>query len=91
MQVSARRTCLLVLLLSAVFLAAQFHFCADLTVTPSASHICPVCSTVGSAVATPSPNMAIVPVVHRLEIHAPFVAISVDFLRTISPRAPPAL
>jgi hypothetical protein len=91
MQASARRTLFLILLLGAVFLSAQFHFCADLTGTPSASHICPVCSTVGSAVATPSPSIAIIPVVNRLEILAPFVSAPVDFLRTISPRAPPAL
>jgi hypothetical protein len=34
-----QRIRILALLLGMVFLGAQFHFCADLTATPSASHI----------------------------------------------------
>jgi hypothetical protein len=74
-----------------VFLGAQFHFCADLTATPSASHICPVCSTVGSVVTTRTPSMAVVPVLKPLEI-APLVVFDLSGApRATSPRAPPAL
>ena len=79
------------LLLGIVFLGAQFHFCADLTATPSASHICPVCSTVGSVVATQTPSIAIVPVTDRLEVAPLLVPVSMEFPRATSPRAPPAL
>src|SRR5438132_9593898 len=52
MQVASRQRCLLILLFGAVFLASQLHYCCELTVTPSASHLCPLCSTAGSVVAT---------------------------------------
>jgi hypothetical protein len=81
----------LALLLGIVFLGAQFHFCADLTAAPSASHICPICSTVGSVVATQSPSIAMVPFVNRLEIVPSAVSISSAVPRATSPRAPPAL
>ncbi len=81
----------LVLLLGTVFLATPLHFCADLTVTPSASHFCPICSTVGSVVAAQTPGMAIVPVLNRLEV-APLVVPGFSAVpRAISPRAPPSL
>ena len=82
---------ILALLLGVIFLGAQFHFCADLTVTPSASHICPVCSAVGSVVATQSPVIAIVPVMNRLEVAPLVVSVSSAVPRATSPRAPPAL
>jgi hypothetical protein len=91
MQVITRQTCFLILLLGVIFLVAQFHFCSDLTATPSASHICPVCSTAGSVVATPSPSIAIVPVINRLEVAPPVVSLSSAVPRATSPRAPPAL
>ena len=79
------------LLLGIIFLAAQFHFCADLTVTPSASHLCPICSTVGSVVATQTPSVAMVPVLNRLEV-TPLVVFDLSAVpRATSPRAPPAL
>jgi hypothetical protein len=81
----------LALLLGMVFLGAQFHFCADLTATPSASHICPICSTVGSVVATQSPSIAVVPFVHRLELPPLLVSLGSAVPRATSPRAPPAL
>jgi hypothetical protein len=81
----------LAFLLGIVFLGAQFHFCADLTSTPLASHICPICSTVGSVVATQAPGVAMVPVVNRLEV-APLVVFDLSAApRATSPRAPPAL
>lgn len=91
MQSTTRRTCFLVLLFSAVFLSAQFHFCADVTSGPSGSHICPVCSTIGSVVATPSPSIAVVPVANRLEIAPMLVSVSSAAPRATSPRAPPSL
>ncbi len=91
MHAHAQRIRVLALLLAVIFLGAQFHFCTDLTAGPSASHICPVCSTAASAVATPSLRIALEPVTVRLEL-APCVAtISSDVPRALSPRAPPTL
>ena len=87
----SQRIRVLALLLGIVFLGAQFHFCADLTAAPSASHICPICSTVGSVVATHSPSIAIAPVTHRLEIAPLVVSVFSAVPRATSPRAPPAL
>jgi hypothetical protein len=78
------------LLLGILFLAAQFHFCADLSSDPSSSHICPVCSAAGSVVATASPSIVMVPVTRRLEVPAVAVLLSLDSPHAISPRAPPA-
>jgi hypothetical protein len=91
MQTKSRRICILALLLGVIFLGAQFHFCADLTSTPSASHICPVCSTAASVVATQFPVIAIVPVANRLEVAPVVISASSAVPRAISPRAPPAL
>jgi hypothetical protein len=77
----------LVLLLGVVFLAGQFHFCADL----SATHACPFCATAGSAILTPTPSISLIPVLDRLEVAAVAFEISFDAPRTTSPRAPPAL
>ena len=82
---------ILTLLLGVLFLAAQFHYCADVTSGPSSSHVCPLCSTVGSAVATPPTSLAIVRVVTRLEIPAVTAAVSLSLPRFTSTRAPPAL
>src|SRR4029077_1530747 len=91
MQSKSHRICILALFLGVIFLGAQFHFCADLTVVPCASHICPLCSSTGSVVATQSPVIAIVPVTNRLEV-APLVgSVSSAVPRATSPRAPPAL
>jgi len=91
MQAKTLRIRILGLLIAFIFLGAQFHFCADLTAAPSASHICPVCSTAGSVVATPSPSIAIVPVTNRLEVAPLVVSVSAAVPRAISPRAPPDL
>lgn len=91
MQARAQRIRILALLLGVVFLGAQFHFCTDLNSTPSASHICPVCSTAGFAIATHSPSIDIVPITNRLEIASAVISISSTFPRATSPRAPPAL
>ncbi len=91
MQSKTQHIRILALLLGIVFLGAQFHFCTDLTAAPSASHFCPVCSTAGSAVATQSLSMAIVPVTNRLEVAPQAVSVSSAVPRATSPRAPPAL
>jgi len=77
-------------LLGIIFLAAQFHFCADLNSGPSGSHPCPLCSTAGSAVTTETLDLAVVPVVDRLEVFLTILSPSVEVPRTTSPRAPPA-
>ena len=79
------------LLLGIIFLAAQFHFCADLNSGPSGSHPCQLCSTAGSAVTTPTLELAVVPVVNRLEVFAKIVSPSLEIQSFTSPRAPPAL
>jgi hypothetical protein len=89
---NSQRIRLLALLLSVAFLAAQFHFCADLTSGPSSSsHFCPLCSTASSAVAPQSPSIAIVPVTNRLVVPELILVVSSALPRAISPRAPPAL
>ncbi|MGB7233760.1 MAG: hypothetical protein WBD19_18965 [Candidatus Acidiferrum sp.] len=79
------------LLLGMIFLAAQFHFCADLTSGPASSHPCQICSTVGSAVAPQTLTLSVVPVVSRVEVFVAVLSPSVELPRTTSPRAPPAL
>jgi hypothetical protein len=79
------------LLLGIVFLGAQFHFCADLTAAPSASHVCPICSAVGSVVATQSTSIAVVPVMNRLELAPLIISVFSAVPRATSPRAPPSL
>jgi len=83
------RTRVCAVLLGIVFLAAQFHFCADLNSGPSGSHPCQLCSTAGSAVTTETLDLAVVPVVDRLEVFATVLSPSVEVQRTTSPRAPP--
>src|SRR3989440_7704518 len=91
MQVASRQTCLLILLFGAVFLASQLHYCCELTVTPSASHVCPLCSTASSVVTTQSPAIAMVPVTNRLELTPLVILASSEDPPAASPRAPPAL
>lgn len=91
MQTKTQRIRILALFLGVIFLGAQFHFCTEVTAAPSASHICPVCSTAGSVVATQSPHIALVPVMNRLEFVALVVSVSSAVPRATSPRAPPAL
>ncbi len=91
MPVWTDRARILVLLLGIIFLAAQFHFCADLTVTSSASHFCPTCSTVGSVVATQTPGIAMMPITDRLELPLLVASVFSAVPRATSPRAPPSL
>ena len=79
------------LLLAVVFLAAQFHFCADLNSGLSGSHPCQLCSTAGSAVTTQVLGLAVVPVVDKLEVFAVILSFFVEVPRATAPRAPPAV
>lgn len=54
------------------------------------SHVCPICSTAGTAIATPSPIMTIVPAINRLEVFGVLVPVPVVVPRNMAPRAPPA-
>jgi hypothetical protein len=81
----------LALLLGVLLVGAQLHVSMDLTGSPSDSHICPVCSVVGSAVAAQSPSVKTLPAATRLEVAPLIVAIFSALPRAVSPRAPPAL
>jgi hypothetical protein len=91
MQAKTHRIRILALLLGIIFLGAQFHFCTDLTSAPSASHICPICSTAGSVVVTQSPSIVIVPVTGQLVAAPEVVSVFSVVPRATSPRAPPVL
>ena len=91
MFVNPSRTRFCALLLGIVFLAAQFHFCADLNAGPGGSHPCQICSTAGSAITTQTVNLAVVPLVGRLEVFAKVLSPSVEVPTSTSPRAPPSL
>jgi hypothetical protein len=80
-----------VCLLAILFLAGQFHLCADTNANGDASHFCPFCATAGSAIFTPPLSMAMIPVLSKLETAAVAFEISVDVPRVTSPRAPPAI
>jgi hypothetical protein len=78
------------LLFVIVFLAGQFHFCADRFSQPCDSHVCPFCATTGSVVLPIAPTMAIIPVSNRFE-NTPVALVVVSGIPlTTSPRAPPA-
>jgi hypothetical protein len=84
------RVCLL--LLGLVFLAAQFHFCADLTAANNGGpHFCPFCATAGVAIATSIPTIGLAPAIVPMELMPAQVVISAEATFSISPRAPPSL
>ena len=87
---SLDRTWFCVLLLGIIFLAAQFHFCTDLTAGPS-SHICPICNAASSATVAHSFSIAPPQVANRLESPSHPLLISIHIPRSTSPRAPPSL
>ena len=92
MHSKVKRVRLVALLLGIIFLGAQFHFCTDLSASasPTATHFCPVCSVVGSAVTTQSPTVALITAANRLEVVSLLLVVSSAFPRATSPRAPPA-
>ena len=79
----------LAVLLVVILFRAQLHFCMDLTASPSDSHLCPVCSVIGSVVVTQSPSVDMIRIADRLEIAPLAVALSSAVQRATSPRAPP--
>ncbi len=71
-----------------VFLAAQLHFCTDVTSTPS--HLCPVCSAADSVAATALIQDTGLGLSHRVEVPAALDFVSIVLPSVIS-RGPPAL
>jgi uncharacterized membrane protein (DUF4010 family) len=81
----------LALLFGIIFLAAQFHYCADVTSTATGSHICPLCSSAGSVIAPQAANLLIATIVNRLEVVAVTATLFLALPHATSPRAPPSL
>jgi|ERR1700690_1103087 hypothetical protein len=79
------------LLLGLIFLAAQFHFCGDLSAGSNSAHFCPFCATAGSAIATPIPTIGLAQIMVRLEVIPTDPPISAEVALSIAPRAPPSL
>ena len=90
MLVHSKRVHFLALLLAVVFLAAQLHCCVDLNFRTLDSHVCPICSAAGAAIATPSLTIATVPAINRLEVFVVTATVPVVAPRNVGPRAPPA-
>jgi len=90
MSVHSKRVHFLALLLGVVFLAAQLHCCVDLNSRTLDSHVCPICSTAGAAIATPSLTIATVPAINRLEVFVVTATVPVVVPRNVGPRAPPS-
>jgi hypothetical protein len=90
MPLATNKMRLLALLLGLIFLAGQFHFCADVSLSGS-GHPCPYCLTAGSFVATRAPVMGLGPTQARLESRPTYTTSSVEVLLAVSPRAPPSI
>lgn len=84
-----QRIRIITLLLCVIFLAEQFHTCADLTLGLYGSPICSLCSSEGSVDVPQCPRLAILPATNRIEVLAVAVSVSPNVPRSISPRAPP--
>jgi hypothetical protein len=80
-----------ILVLALLFVAGQFHLCADTNRGDYASHFCPFCATTGSAIFTPALNMAVIPVLGKLETATEAFELCIEVPRVTSPRAPPSL
>jgi len=87
----AHKLTFIALLLAILFVAAQFHQCADLTSTNSGSHVCPVCSTAATVVAPESPVLAFVSTETTFVAHPEPRVISSNIPNAASPRASPAV
>jgi hypothetical protein len=85
-----KRVYFLAILLGVVFLGAQLHCCADLGSNTSDSHVCPICSGAGTAIATPALIMTIVPAINRLVVLGVMPTVPVVVFRNVAPRAPPS-
>ena len=91
MPEKSKRFFFLALLLGGILLAAQLHCCVDLNSRALDSHVCPICSTAGAAVPTPSLIVEMAPSINRLEVFGVVVSVPLVVPRSIAPRAPPAL
>lgn len=89
LPVNSKRFYVLALLLAAIFFAAQLHCCFDLSSSPVDSHICPVCHTLGAAIATCAVIVAVAGSPRRLEILRSLPPLLLLSFRNITPRAPP--
>jgi len=84
-----KRLYFLGLLLAAIVLVAQLHCCVDLRGGILDSHACPVCVTVGAAIAVVALIIAVGQPIQRLETRDARVPLLVVVFRTTTPRAPP--
>jgi hypothetical protein len=91
MFVNVRYIRTLALLLAVIFLGAQFHYCADLNSPPSGSHVCPLCSAVGSAVTPGTLDIVVAAAASRSEVPDVIARVSLEIPHSVSPRAPPAV
>ena len=87
----ASKLTFIALLLAILFVAAQFHQCADLTANNSGSHICPVCSTATAFLAPESLVLAFVSTKTTFVAHPEPRVISSNIPNAASPRASPAV
>jgi hypothetical protein len=76
-------------LLAILFLGAQFHFCADFSGGPSGIHVCPLCSTAASVVATSALVISLVALATRCEPVTIIPFLSPGVRQLLSSRAPP--
>ena len=90
MITSSKRIYVLALLLAAIFLVAQLHCCVDLNARVMDTHVCPVCHTLGAAIATCAVLIAMAGAIQRLEIFISLQPLLPVIFRNITPRAPPA-
>jgi hypothetical protein len=91
MSNQTRKLAFVALLLAVVFLAAQFHQCADLTSSATASHVCPVCSTAATVATTESPVIAFVSTETAFVPQVAPRVVSTHIPHAASPRASPAV
>jgi len=91
MPSASKQVCFLFLLLGAILLTAQLHCCVDLNSRTIDSHVCPICSTAGTAVPTASLILEMVPAINRLEVSGVIVSVPFVVPRSAAPRAPPAV
>jgi len=89
MPVKAKWVSFLALLLGIVLLATQMHCCVELNSATAGSHMCPICSAAGTAIATPSLAISMARATNPLEMPVEIPKVSVVVLRNIGPRAPP--
>jgi len=91
MPVKTKRVYFLAILLGVVFLGVQLHCCADLSSNTTDSHVCPICCTAGTAIATPLLIMAMAPAINQMVVPSAMAAVPQVVFRSVAPRAPPAV